>query len=282
MDTKLNNKRFITIIRFYLSVFKKNFLEYIRYPANFVFFLIMPVVFILPYYFLMESFAPGGVSEGLAEWTGSNNFSSFFMLGLLVAFVLMKIFWGMGFTLKRLMDIGMLETIWVYPISRIGYILAESLFNAFQLIFEIICVSVIVYFVFKFKIPFELVYQLPWIFLFFIMIYGFGIGFAALVLLLKNANMLVDTSNFIVTTITGTNNPVQVLPKAFLAVAMAVPITYFIDYLRVSTMGIVPLVPIYIERLIIIGSAVVTPLLGSFAFIAVDKHCRKNGSLGAH
>ena len=272
-------KRKLTFIE---AVLKKNVLEYIRYPANFVFSLLMPIVFILPYYFLMESFSPGGISEGLAEWTGSNNFSSYYIIGLMVAFFILKIFWGMGFTLKRLMDIGMLETIWVYPISRVGYILAESLFNALQLCFETAAVVAIIIFVFKFTLPVAILGQLVWFIPFLFMIYGFGLAFAALVLLLKNANMLVDTGSFLTLTITGTMNPVQVMPKLFIAIAMAIPITYFIDFFRVTSLGVIPLVPLAIEKIILIGSAVLFPLAGAWVFTIVDKHCRRVGNLGVH
>lgn len=264
------------------AVLKKNFLEYTRYPANFIFTLIMPLVYVAPYYFLMESFAPGGDSAGLAEWTGSSNFSSYFLIGMMASFFIMKIFWGMGFTLKRLMDIGLLETIWAYPLSRIGYILAESLFNALQLIFETLLVTLVISLVFRFRFPPELLGQIIWFVPFFLMIYGFGLAFASLVLLLKNANMLVDTGSFITQTLTGTMNPIQVMPRFFMMIALAIPITYFIDFFRVTTLGVIPLVPLGMEKLILLASAVLCPLAGSYVFIAVDRHVRRVGNLGTH
>jgi ABC-2 type transport system permease protein len=269
-------------INFVTAILKKSVLEYIRYPANFHFFTDHAVVYILPYYFLMESFSPGGTSQGLAEWTGSANFSSFLMIGLVVSFVIMKIFWGMGFMLKRLMDIGMLETIWVYPLSRVGYILAESLFNALQLICEALMVTLVIRVVFKFNLPPALLGQLIWLIPFLLMIYGLGLSFAALVLLLKNANMLVDTGSFLTQTITGTMNPVQAMPKFFIAIAMALPITYFIDYFRATSLGIIPLIPLAMEKVILIVSALVFPILGAWVFTLVDRHCRRVGNLGVH
>ena len=67
-----------TQLRLYAAVFKKNLLEYIRYPANFVFSLLMPVVWTLPIYFLIRSFAPGGTSTGLMSWVGNDDFYGYF------------------------------------------------------------------------------------------------------------------------------------------------------------------------------------------------------------
>ncbi len=44
-------------------------------------------------------------------------------------------------------------------------------------------------------------------------LYGFGFAFAALVLLLREANMLVDMSHFLVQLISGADFPVTVLPR---------------------------------------------------------------------
>ena len=64
-----------------LAIFKKNLLEFIRYPMELIFTFFMPFVFLLPTYFLIRSFAPDGSSVGLASWIGSSDFFGFFMIG---------------------------------------------------------------------------------------------------------------------------------------------------------------------------------------------------------
>ena len=77
------------------AVFKKNLLEYVRYPANFLFSLFVPVVWTLPIYFLIRSFAPDGTSAGLMSWVGSSDFFGYFIIGMIVGNIIMSIFWGM-------------------------------------------------------------------------------------------------------------------------------------------------------------------------------------------
>ena len=215
-----------TQLRLYAAVFKKNLLEYIRYPANFVFSLLMPVVWTLPIYFLIRSFAPGGTSTGLMSWVGNDDFYGYFMVGMVVSFINMTIFWNVGFSLKRLMDIGLLETTWGLPINKTSYILAESLFSLLRLVYELILLMLIFRIVFRMSLPGNFAAVLPWFLPFFILMYGFGIGFAALVLLLKDANMMVDTTNFLINGITGTQNPPQVFPRFLFGVALAIPVTH--------------------------------------------------------
>jgi ABC-2 type transport system permease protein len=121
-------------------------------------------------------------------------------------------------------------------------------------------------------------YFIPFIFL----MYGFGIAFAALVLLVKDANTLIDTSSFLVQTLSGVQNPPQVFPRFFLAISLAIPITYFLDIIRVHTLAINPLVPYGLELFIFLAASLLFPICGVWFFNYIDRKCRINGSLHIH
>jgi len=112
--------------------------------------------------------------------------------------------------------------------------------------------------------------------------YGFGIAFASLVLLVKDANTMVDTSSFLVQTLTGVQNPPQVFPRFFLALSLAIPITYFLDIIRVHTLAIEPLVPYGLELFIFLAAALLFPIGGVWLFNYIDRKCRIQGSLHVH
>jgi ABC-2 type transport system permease protein len=260
----------------------KNILEYRRYPMEIAFTFLMPIVWFLPTYFLIVSFAPQGTSIGLASWIGTDNFFSFYMIGLIVGYFTATIFWSMGFSLKRLMDIGMLETIWVCPISKLMYIIGESLFSLIRLMYEIIILIFMYKLVFRMAVPPAIRQTIPYFIPFIFLMYGFGIAFAALVLLVKDANTMIDTSNFLVQTLTGTQNPPQVFPRFFLAISLAIPITYFLDIIRVHTLAINPLVPYWMEIAIFITASMLFPIIGVWLFKHIDHRCRIQGSLHVH
>jgi ABC-2 type transport system permease protein len=264
------------------AIFRKNLLEFIRYPANLFFSFVMPIIWFLPVYFLIVSFAPGGESQGLSAWIGESDFFAYLPVGLIVSYMIMTIFWNIGFALKRLMDIGMLETIWALPVPRMIHVIGESLFSMAKLVVEIALVIVAYRLIYGFVVPLSILRSLPYFLPFIVLMYGFGIGFAALVLLVKDANTMVDTSSFLLQGITGTQNPPQVFPRFLLAIAMAIPITYFIDYLRVDSLGIVPLVEPTLERLVFVGAALIVPVAGVLFFQRVERRSRRLGNLHVH
>ena len=264
------------------AIIRKNILEYRRYPIEIAFTFLMPIVWFLPTYFLIISFAPRGTSNGLASWIGTNDFFSFYMIGLVVGYFTATIFWGMGFSIKRLMDIGMLETIWVCPISKLVYIIGESLFSLIRLIYEMAILIIMYKLVFRMAIPPAIWQTLPYFVPFVLLMYGFGMAFASLVLMFKDANTMVDTSNFLVQTLSGVQNPPQVFPRFFLALSLAIPITYFLDIIRVHTLAIDPLVPYGLELFIFLAASLIFPIGGVWFFKFIDRKCRKDGSLHVH
>ena len=264
------------------AVFVKNALEFVRYPVNLMFSLVLPVIWFLPIYFLIVSFAPGGESVGLDAWVGTTSFFEYLPIGLIVGYVIMTIFWNLGFALKRLMDIGMLETIWACPVPRMVYIIGESLFSMARLVVEVAIVLLVYRYLYGFTLPSTIVSNLIWFVPFLLIMYGLGIGFASLVLLLKDANTLVDTSSFLVSGLTGTQNPPQVFPRFLLAVSIGIPITHVIDLLRSRTLGIEPLIDPALQTAIVIVSAVVFPIAGVMLFNAVERRSRRLGNLHVH
>jgi ABC-2 type transport system permease protein len=276
------NEGFSYNINLLLAIFKKNLLEFIRYPAELLFTFFIPFVWFLPVYFLILSFAPDGISEGLASWIGSNNFFGFFMIGMIIGHVVMAVFWGIGFALKRLMDIGLLETVWVCPISKTVYLVGESLFSVVRLVYEIALLLILYRYIFRMAPPSSLWRVIPYFIPFLFLMYGFGLAFASIVMLAKDADMLVDSSSFLVQTLTGTQNPPQVFPRYILGLSLAIPITYFLDIVRVHTLNIDPLVPYGVELSIFLAGSLVFPFLGVWFFRYTDRRCRIKGNIHVH
>ena len=261
---------------------RKSFLEFIRYPANMIFSFFGPVVWTLPFYLLAISFTPDGTSAGLASWVGSSDFFSYFMIGLLVSLVISTVFWTIGFSMKRLMDIGVLETIWSCPIPKVAFVIGESIFALARLVYETALLYVIFRFVFGMRLPDGILSCWRYIPPFILLMYGFGIGFSALVLRTKDAGMMVDALNFVVTGLSGTQNPPQVFPRFLMAVSLALPVTYLIDIIRIESMGITPLIALGLEKAILVISAFVLPALGAWFFRRTDEKIRRYGTLHVH
>jgi len=112
--------------------------------------------------------------------------------------------------------------------------------------------------------------------------YGFGFAFAALVLILREANTMVDISNFLVQTFSGSNFPVNSLPRWLLPVALALPLTYGFDAVRGWLLGSRTLLPLAVEFLLLVVFMFAMIWLGSAAFRALERRVRMKGTLGQH
>ena len=113
-------------------------------------------------------------------------------------------------------------------------------------------------------------------------LYGFGFAFAGVVLLMREANTLVDTSAFIVQVFSGTDFPVTVLPKWLLPIALILPLTYGLDAARGLLLKTNTLLSIDAEVILLIVFMFIMLWLGSWIFYRVERRVRTLGTLGQH
>jgi ABC-2 type transport system permease protein len=113
-------------------------------------------------------------------------------------------------------------------------------------------------------------------------LYGFGFAFAGVVLLMREANTLVDTSAFIVQVFSGTDFPVTVLPKWLLPIALILPLTYGLDAARGLLLKTNTLLSIGAEVILLIVFMFIMLWLGSWIFYRVERRVRTLGTLGQH
>ena len=113
-------------------------------------------------------------------------------------------------------------------------------------------------------------------------LYGFGFAFAALVLLIREPNTLIDVSDFLVGLLAGRQFPVSVLPRVLLPLSLAIPLTYGYDAVRGYLLNAKTIIPLRYEILILLVSMGLMAPIGYGVFKLVERHCRKLGTLGLH
>jgi ABC-2 type transport system permease protein len=259
-----------------------NWKHHWRYPLNAFSELLQPLVWLAPVYFMGQAFSVNGKAEGFAGYAGTNDYMSFIILGTALSNFIMSVFWGIGFSLKWDMDGGVLEANWLAPLPRplmlvgrtfsslttttltsLGMILVASLIWGFHPTGNTLAAVLVV---------------IPLL----IGLYGFGFAFAALVLLLREANTLVDSGSFLVQLLSGANFPVNVLPKWLLPVSLALPLTYGYDAVRGYLLNTRTLLPLQTEVLILIGFMVLMIFGGLRAFNALERRVRQKGTVGQY
>lgn len=270
------------MLRALLAIARKDWRQYWRYPLNAVSSVLQPLVWLTPVYFMGLAFSVNGKAQGFAAYSGTSDYMSFVLLGASLSNFIDAVFWGMGYSLKNDMDAGVLESNWLAPVPRplllVGRTLTSLLITALTSLMMLLLAALLFGFHPSGSALAALVPVLPML----IGLYGFGFIFAAVVLIIREANTLVDISSFLVTIFSGVQFPVNALPRWLLPISLALPLTYGFDAARGLLLRTHTLLPITTEIGILVVFMFVMVLLGLAAFKRLERHVRTLGTLGQH
>ena len=269
-------------LRILAAIVRKDWKSYWRYPLNAVSTIFQPLIWLTPVYFMGRAFSLNGQAQGFAQYSGTADFMSFILLGAVVSNFISAVFWGMGYALKNDMDAGVLESNWLTPVPRLLILFGRSLVNLAVTTVTSLAMLVIAALLFGFRANGDVLHAFIPVLPMLVGLYGFGFAFAAVVLLMREANTLVDMSSFLVQIFTGTQFPVSSLPKWLLPISLALPLTYGIDAIRAYLIHATPILPVNWEIALLLVFMVVMLWVGAWAFRSLERRVRRLGTLGQH
>lgn len=264
------------------AIIKKDAKIFSRYPVNAIFRVIEPIMWIAPVYFLSRAFQVNGENIGFSQYTGTTDFMAFLVIGSIVGSFVSSVLWGMGFSLKSEMDAGVIESNWLTPIPLWVQLIGRSIFSLIITTINSLTTAFLIWILFGFNIGNGIGEALITLIPMLIALYGLGFGIAALVLITNNANNIIDITNFALNVLSGESFPVTVLPRGIMAVSLALPITYGYDAIRGILLETNTLLPLHIERWILIGFMIVGVFVGYKILVRTEKHCKTMGNIGFH
>lgn len=265
-----------------LAIVKKDWLHFLRYPLNAVFHIIQPIIWLTPIYFLGQSFATQGGNTGFSAYSGTEDYMSFILLGAILSNYIGAVFWGMGYSLKTEMDSGVLESNWMAPMSRPLLLVGRTLASLATTTVTSAGVLLLGWLFFGFRVTGSLLSAVTAVVPMLIALYGFGFAFAALVLLIREPNTLIDVSDFVVGLLAGRQFPVNVLPRFLLPISLAIPLTYGFDAVRGYLLDAKTIIPLRYEIVILVAFMGIMVPAGYGVFKLVERRCRALGTLGLH
>ncbi|MBN2117388.1 MAG: ABC transporter permease [Anaerolineales bacterium] len=269
-------------LRALFAIARKDWKQYWRYPLNAVSTIFQPVIWLAPVYFMGKAFSVNGQALGFAQYSGTSDFMSFIILGAVLGNFINAVFWGMGYALKNDMDAGVMESNWLTPIPRLLILVGHSLTNLVVTAVTSLGMLIVCGLVFGFHPTGDVWGAVLAILPMLIGLYGFGFAFAALVLIVREANTMVDMSAFLVQIFSGTDFPVTVLPKWLLPIALILPLTYGIDAARGLLLNTNTLLAIGTEIALLIVFMFVMLWFGAWIFARLERRVRIMGTLGQH
>jgi len=269
-------------LRAVVAVAAKDWRQYWRYPLNAVSSVLQPIVWLTPVYFMGQAFSVNGKAIGFAAYSGTSDYISFILIGTALSSFINAVFWGMGYALKNDMDAGVLESNWLAPIPRSVLLIGHTITNLIVTAITAVIMLIFGALLFGFEVTGSVLAALAATLPMLIGLYGFGFLFAAIVLVMREANTLVDVSSFLVQIFSGANFPVTILPKWLLPVALLLPLTYGFDAMRGILLGTTTLLPIPIEVVLMIVFMFIMIVFGLYAFGRLERYVRRRGTLGMH
>jgi len=269
-------------LRALYALIRKDWKQYWRYPLNAVSSIFQPLIWIAPIYFMGQAFSVNGKALGFSQYSGTTDFMSFILLGTVLESFINAVFWGMGYALKNDMDSGVMESNWLTPIPRLLILIGHSVTNLVITAITSMGMLLLGGMVFGFSASGDVLQALLPIIPMMLGLYGFGFAFAAVVILMREANTLVDVSSFLVQIFSGSNFPVNALPRFLLPVALALPLTYGLDAVRAHLIGTKTILPLQWEMFLLIVFMVVMLWIGTTAFKSLERRVRTLGTLGQH
>ena len=271
-----------TQLRALYVIARKDWKVFWRYPLNAVSNIFQPIIWITPVYFMGKAFSTNGQALGFAAYSGTGDYMSFILLGTVLSNFILTVFWGMGYALKNDMDAGVLESNWLTPVSRLLILVGRTLTSLLTTAITSMIMLVIAGALFGFRPTGNTLAAFLTAIPMLIGLYGFGFAFAGLVLLMREANTLVDVGSFLVQGFSGTNFPVQSLPTWLIPVALALPLTYGLDAVRGWLLETKTILPLNVEIILLIVFMFVMLWFGAWIFYRVERRVRTLGTLGQH
>ncbi|HET7521499.1 MAG TPA: ABC transporter permease [Candidatus Limnocylindria bacterium] len=265
------------------AVARKELLIARRYPLQLVTEVLQPLYqFLLPSLLLGATFYVGGRAIGLEASAGTDDLAGFLFIGIIVAGVVAAAFWDMAFGLKREMDSGTLEPMWLTPTrpdtTVLGRAISGMIVNS---VASIILIAAGVIF-FGAALGGALLPAVPVLLLATISMVGVGYMVAAGVLMIREPNFMVDATNFVFSTLSGVAFPIVVLPLFLQPIAYALPTTYAVDLIRHYALETRPLLDPGLEWAVLVAFAVGTVAVGRWLFLRTEHRMRVRGTTGQH
>jgi ABC-2 type transport system permease protein len=280
--TSLSQPSLQSQLRALFVIARKDWKVFWRYPLNAVSMIFQPIIWMTPIYFMGKAFSTNGQALGFAAYSGTSDYMSFVLLGTVLSNFILTVFWGMGYALKQDMDAGVLESNWLTPVSRLLILVGRTLTSLLTTAITSAIMLIVAGALFGFNPTGNTLAAFLTAIPMLIGLYGFGFAFAAVVLLMREANTLIDVSSFLVQGLSGTSFPVQSLPSWLVPVAMALPLTYGLDAVRGWLLHTKTILPINVEIGLLVIFMFVMLWFGAWVFDRVERRVRTLGTLGQH
>jgi ABC-2 type transport system permease protein len=268
-----------------LTMARKEWIIFRRYPSWVVAFFVWPVLFPFGMIFTAKALSgpAGSALPAFAARAGTTDYMGFIVIGTTLYMWLNVTLWDVGFQLRNEQLRGTLESNWTCPVWRFSILLGSCLTKlGTSLLFFGIAMAEF-HFLLGIRV---LAGNLPAALLILLLlipsIYGIGIAFGSLVIRLKEASALVFAVRGAFMIFCGVSYPLPVLPEWMQTVAAYLPLTYAIHGIRAAVLSGATPAELWPDLQALLLFALALPPVAYAIFALTERRARRTGSLGQY
>ncbi len=268
------------------TVFKARILIISRYRGSLFLETLIPLVFAaLP--ILIGLSVAGGAAAASANFeqnVGTPDFRLYMLLGAVTFVVVSIMLWIVGFWIRREMEMGTLEAMYLAPAKRVYLVsgIATYAFLRSLIAFAIaLGVGSLIYGVNPFRG--DIAVATAFLFVGLIPLWGLAFLFGAFILKVKEANSVVNSAQWVVSFLMGVFFPIAFFPPFLQWVALSFPPTWMNNGVRAALQDLAFFFGTwYFDLAVLFVFAAVVPFLGYSVFLRTEHHMKKNEGVGQY
>lgn len=252
----------------------------LSYPLSVLWFIVMPILWLIPYLLVGTSVTGGMESGSLQELVGTSDWLSYVAIGTAYTGLAISLLWGTGFALRREQNVGTLETLMTTPIKRETIVWGSTLHNLQHGGLGVVLqlgVSVLL-----FGVNLSIWGVLPALAvvgLSILAMQGLVLTVVCIVLVAKQAWMVVEFLSSILLLVAPMSYPLAVLPPLIQYVALASPLTWSVEGFRGFLMEGLAFSAAMNAVVALVVLDVVFIVIGLLLFRVTERNIRSRGAL---
>ena len=261
---------------------KKNIMIAIRYPANFLIWGILPLLWFAPYILMMTAIAGPGTSQSFTDLSGFNDFITFSVIAIFVYQYVEKSIWSVGNNFRWEQFSGTLEPLFVTPVPRISILVGAAFSDTLQCTFSATVLLTISTILFGVSYAFTMVAPIIVILTMMVFaLYGFSFFIAGLILVFKDPSVLTELISNITYVLSPITYPLQALPGVVRYAAILLPSTLAIITIReLAITGLFEPIAFLQAFVAMLGLIAAFWIIGILSFRWGEKWTKERGSMG--
>jgi ABC-2 type transport system permease protein len=252
-----------------------------RYPTWFLHILLGPFVYttttILTYTSMMS---PSSIQSFSQLSAGITDIAGFVIVGSGIAQFWLSMLWGTGYFIENQRTAGTLEVLFLTPTNKavllLGVALQDFAFSSITISIMVALSSLAFGLNLNVADPASLLLVFA---LTVIALYAVGIFFTSFFVLTRSANLLANFLQTPIDYLSGSQFPVNAIPKPLLLFSALIPITFGIDAFRKMSLTGASLSMVWFDVLGLIIHAVVFSVLGVWGLRFAEKQALKKGDI---